>query len=819
MTVSLAPDFSDLEWAAALLNIVASNTINGIVVTDAQGYVIWTNAAFSNITGYQLDEVRGKKPGSILQGPDTSQETVQLIRQCLREQYSFNVDIINYNKTGYPYWVNVRAEPFNVATSKGDFYGFIAIQTDIDKEKKTNIRLNANLNFNETVLSTMKDAVLTLTDEGTIRSVNAAVSDIFGYVDHELLGQNICVLFPCDDTQNMRARERYSDTSIEITGKHKDASDIPVLLSISETESYVEKLRILVAHDLRERKAVEASLLGFRRTLDSTLDCVFMFDADTLRFSYVNQGAIDQLGYSKETLLEMKPYMIKPHLSESQFKEMIKPLMLKQKPSLSFETVHRRSDNTDIPVEIFLQYIELDNFAPRFVAIVRDITDKLRQQKEIEYLAYFDSLTTLPNRRYILKEIDKVIARVSVDKEYAAVLLIDMDDFKIINDTLGHSKGDEVLVELTQRFQACLPNNATLARLGGDEFLAVVEHLSEDKAQALAAISDFSKHLLESAKLSVSALSRAAEITSSIGIVLFNDDGYSTSELIRRADIAMYDAKSKGKNIASVYGDAMHNKLIHQQDLLAELRVALTVEDQIICWYQPKVNQDGELCGYEALVRWQHPQKGLLFPGDFIELAEDNNLVCQLGEKVLYQACHTMAQWTKQYALHDCTMAVNISQQQLALADFPQTVKDALAKSGLSASHLQLEVTESALAHDIDSSIKRMLKIRAIGVTFSLDDFGTGYSSLSYLQKLPISEVKIDRSFVMNLLHDSQVQAIVRAVVGLAQDLDLTIVCEGIEEERQWLTLKDMGCTLFQGYLFSRPAPPSDTVSLMLIKR
>jgi diguanylate cyclase (GGDEF)-like protein/PAS domain S-box-containing protein len=705
-----------------------------------------------------------------------------------------------------------------LTTSKGDFHGFIAIQTDIDKEKKTNIKLNANLDFNEAILSTMKDAVLTLTDDGIIRSVNAAVSNIFGFVDIELLGQNICVLLPCDDTQKMKAHEQYSDTAIEILGKHKDGSNIPALLSISETQSYGENLRIIVIHDLRQRKAVEASLLGFRRTLDSTLDCVFMFDADTLCFSYVSQGAIDQLGYSRETLLQMTPDMIKPQFSQTQFLELIQPLILKEKPSLSFETVHRSSDNVDIPVEIFLQYIELDNFAPRFVAIVRDITEKLRQKKEIEYLAYFDSLTTLPNRRYILTEIDRVITRVSAHNEYAAVLLVDMDDFKIINDTLGHTKGDEVLVEITQRFKECLPSNATLARLGGDEFLAVVEHLGKDKEQALSTISNFCRRLLAAAKLSVNVLSRAAEITSSIGVVFFNDEVYSTSELIRRADIAMYDAKSKGKNIASIYGDAMHTKLMHQQDLLAELRAALSADDQIVCWYQPKVNQSGKLCGYEALVRWQHPQKGLLFPGDFIELAEDNNLICQLGEKVLHEACRTMAQWIKQYALNDCTMAVNISQQQLALADFPQTVKQALSLSGLSASRLQLEVTESALAHDIDSSVKRMIKLRDIGVTFSLDDFGTGYSSLSYLQKLPISEVKIDRSFVINLLHDAQVLAIVRAVVSLAKDLNLSVVCEGVEEEQQWFTLRDMGCALFQGYLFSRPAPADDTETLMLVK-
>lgn len=701
------PNMQDPQWVAALLDSVSRSTINGIVITDLSGHVIWVNAAFTKISGYQLNEMKGKKPGRMLQGKETDAITVAHIRQYLAKQHWFDVDIINYHKTGYPYWVNVRCEPFNVTLSSGDFHGFIAIQTDIDKEKKNLIALEAS----------------------------------------------------------------------------------------------------------------EASLLGFRRTLDSTLDCVFMFDAETLLFTYVNQGAIEQLGYSRERLLTMTPYMIKPTFSKVQFIEMLQPLIRKEKPSLSFETLHRTAENRDIPVDIFLQYIEVNNVSPRFVAIVRDITEKIRQQKEIEYLAYFDALTDLPNRRYILKEIDKVIDRATSTKNHAAVVLIDMDDFKIINDTLGHVKGDEVLTEVTKSFQRCLPEHTTLARLGGDEFLVVIEHLSKDSNQAMTDVYAVAEDLLAAAKISVDVLSRSIAITSSIGIVLFNDDRYSTSELIRRADIAMYDAKSQGKNIVSVYGDAMHTTLIEKQNLLAELRSALDAEDQIVCWYQPKVDAQEQLKGYEALVRWNHSHRGLLSPAHFIQLAEDNNLICRLGKKVLYQACKVMAQWIEEFNIHDCTMAVNISQQQLALADFPNTVRDALMSSGLSAERLQLEVTESALAQDIVLSVKQMRKIKDIGVSFSLDDFGTGYSSLSYLQKLPISEVKIDRSFVVSLLHDHQVSAIVRAVVNLTRDLNLSVVCEGIEEKDQWIALQKIGCKLFQGYLFSKPLPAKEHQALMRSKQ
>jgi EAL domain-containing protein (putative c-di-GMP-specific phosphodiesterase class I) len=280
---------------------------------------------------------------------------------------------------------------------------------------------------------------------------------------------------------------------------------------------------------------------------------------------------------------------------------------------------------------------------------------------------------------------------------------------------------------------------------------------------------------------------------------------------MRMADIAIYDAKKSGKNCMSVFDDEMQLNLLAEEKLIVELREALLGEKEIVPWLQPKVNENGHVTGFEALVRWQHPEHGVMTPGQFIALAEGNNLIVALGDQVLLKSCEFMSALRDEFSVNDLSIAVNVSQKQLAMPDFPDKVKAVLTKTGLPAHVLMLEITESVIAENIQESIERMERLGRIGVQFSLDDFGTGYSSLSYLRELPINEVKIDRSFVESLLMDEEGYAMVRSILHMANSLNLSVVAEGIERDEQWQTLKALGCKAFQGYLFSRPKSLQDT--------
>jgi diguanylate cyclase (GGDEF)-like protein/PAS domain S-box-containing protein len=572
---------------------------------------------------------------------------------------------------------------------------------------------------------------------------------------------------------------------------------------------------VVVLHDLTEAKAAENSLEQFKHTLDNTLDCVFMFDAQTLKFFYLNQGAIDQLDYPRDVLLSMTPVDIKPEFDESRFRSMIAPLQSGETPTLNFETLHRRSDGSELPVDIKLQYMEMLDGTARYVAIVRDITEQREQQKALKRMALYDSLTDLPNRRKILRHLEDAMAVCKARNSFSAVLLIDIDDFKSINDTLGHWIGDEILVSVADRFKREVRFNGRIARLGGDEFLVVLHDLGVDRGEAVKIAELVADRLLARTLEPFADLEAGVKLSASIGVLVFDGEAESTSDLVRKADIAMYDAKTKGKGRKSFFDDPMQQALLKDHALVRDLTLALEAGDQITAWFQPKVNRHGSICGLEALVRWHHPEQGLLTPWHFIETAERNNLIAGLGDKVLLYACQQMALWHDKLDMLDCPVSVNISQKQLAMQDFPERVAAILNTTRLPPELLKLEVTESTFAENIQISIERMLQIQALGVQFSLDDFGTGYSSLSYLQRLPLSEIKIDQSFVASMNEDPQVHAIIKAVIDLSASLDLQVVAEGVEEESHWRALLDLGCQTFQGYFFGRPAP-AETIEKLL---
>lgn len=430
-------------------------------------------------------------------------------------------------------------------------------------------------------------------------------------------------------------------------------------------------------------------------------------------------------------------------------------------------------------------------------------------EAEIEQLAYYDHLTRLPNRRLLHDRIKRALAVTARDGHHGAVLLIDLDHFNLLNDTRGHEVGDRLLLEVASRLPTCVRECDTVAHLGGDEFVILVEGLGRERAAAATQVEVIGEKIR-------TALARPIALdvgddnyhcTASIGAELFAGGESTVDALLQHADAAMYQAKDAGRDALYFFDPAMQAVLEAHATLSADLRRALDL-GQFVLHYQPQVDQNGAPLGAEALLRWTHPERGMVSPADFIPLAEQTGLIVPIGQWVLETACQRLAQWQQDDATRDLLLAVNVSARQFRQPNFVSQVQAVLERSGAMPSRLKLELTESVVLDDIASTIERMNALRALGVGFSMDDFGTGYSSLSYLKRLPLDQVKIDRSFVRDIATDSGDAAIVRTIIAMAGSLDLAVIAEGVETQEQLDFLVRYGCPLFQGYLFARPLPP-----------
>jgi diguanylate cyclase (GGDEF)-like protein/PAS domain S-box-containing protein len=449
-----------------------------------------------------------------------------------------------------------------------------------------------------------------------------------------------------------------------------------------------------------------------------------------------------------------------------------------------------------------------------YVATFTDITLRKTAEDEIRQLAFFDHLTRLPNRRLMLDRLGQALNSSARHGRHGALMLIDLDNFKTLNDTLGHAVGDQLLIEVAARLKACVREGDTVARLGGDEFVVLLEDLDESAHAAVQA--EYVAYKIQTQlgrpyQLDVTLDAenpglRSHHCTSSTGISLFLGNTVGVDELMKRADTAMYQAKAAGRNTLCFFDPAMQEAVKSRADMEVDLRKAV-FEDQLVLYYQAQVDSSCRVIGAEALVRWLHPQRGLVPPGEFIPLAEETGLILPLGHWVLHQACIQLAAWATQPEKSHLTLAVNVSARQFSLPTLVDEVLALLDYTNAPPHKLKLELTESLLLEHTEDIIAKMLALKARGVGFSLDDFGTGYSSLSYLKRLPLDQLKIDQSFVQDIISDSNDAAIARTIVALGQSLGLSVIAEGVETEAQRDLLAHSGCHAYQGYFFSRPLP------------
>jgi diguanylate cyclase (GGDEF)-like protein/PAS domain S-box-containing protein len=450
-----------------------------------------------------------------------------------------------------------------------------------------------------------------------------------------------------------------------------------------------------------------------------------------------------------------------------------------------------------------------DGALKQIVVNFDDISPRKQAEEKIHHLAFFDSLTNLPNRRLLLDRMHAALTASNRSRHYGALLFIDLDKFKTINDVLGHSVGDLMLVEVAARIKACVRASDTVARLGGDEFVVLMADIDD---QAVAA-SQKTAHVAEKIRQALAApyqlQGNTHHSSPSIGVSMFigNDEGADV--LLRQADMAMYKAKDAGRNTLRFFSPAMQLAVETRAALEADLRNA-AARGELLLHYQVQVDEHQQAFGAEALVRWIHPQRGSVSPLQFIPIAEESSLILEIGNWVIDTACAQLADWQRSADLHYMSMAVNVSAQQFRQPDFVPRLADALARHGCNPAGLKLELTETVVLGDIDDVVARMHALRLLGVTLSMDDFGTGYSSLSYLKQLPLNQIKIDQSFVRDITTDPTDAVMVKTIIDMARNFHLNVIAEGVETEAQLAFLQLHGCLAYQGYLFSRPLPAAE---------
>ena len=476
--------------------------------------------------------------------------------------------------------------------------------------------------------------------------------------------------------------------------------------------------------------------------------------------------------------------------------------------TVNYETVWRHKNGGLRNISISGEIIEIDG-EPCILAYTTDITERKAAEEQIQRLAFFDPLTELPNRRLLMDRLDQAMVSSVRHQRQAALLFIDLDNFKTLNDTHGHDKGDLLLQQVGARLVRCVREGDTVARLGGDEFVVMLEDLSSNAIEAATQAEIVGRKIMAALNESYAIGPLSFPSTPSMGVTLFGAQHENIEEPLKRADLAMYQAKSAGRNTIRFFDPRMQAMVAARADLERDLRLALQ-RQEFTLHYQPQVQRGGLVSGAEALLRWHQPERGMVAPADFIALAEESGLIIPLGVYILELACQQLARWAGKPGMAHLTLSVNVSARQFQQEDFVQQVLGVLERTGAPAQRLKLEITESLLIANIDDVITKIGMIKAQGVGFSLDDFGTGYSSLSYLKRLPLDQLKIDQSFVRNILIDPNDAAIARMVIVLAESLGLEVMAEGVETLAQQQALQAQGCHAYQGYLYSRPLPLQD---------
>ena len=528
----------------------------------------------------------------------------------------------------------------------------------------------------------------------------------------------------------------------------------------------------------------------------------------------VNHVFKEMSGYSAEEAIGKNLSMLKSDRQNADFYPRMREIL--QRDNHWQGEIWNRRKNAEIYPEwlTITAVVDKEGKITNYICAFFDITERKRAEEKIHNLAFYDPLCQLPNRRLLFDRIHQAVANSARNQTCAALLFIDLDNFKILNDTRGHDIGDLLLIEVGHRLKTCIRKSDTLARLGGDEFVVLLEALSEDRSQAAAQARGVAEKMLKAVNQPYMLKDIEQYSTASIGISLFVNHGQNLDDLLKQADTAMYAAKKSGRNTLRFFDPAMQAALEIRSQLEAWMRKALP-KHEFRLYYQLQVDSNQHPIGAEALIRWKHPEQSMISPALFIPVAEDTGLILPLGLWVLQTACAQLKEWESNPLTRELSLAVNVSARQFRQPGFVKQVSEVIEQNTINPSRLKLELTESTVLENVTDTITKMHALKQIGVRFSMDDFGTGYSSLAYLTQLPLDQLKIDQSFVRNIGTKSTDAVIVQTIIGMANNLGIEVIAEGVETQGQRDFLWGAGCRLYQGYLFGRPVPVEEFTALL----
>jgi len=658
-----------------------------------------------------------------------------------------------------------------------------------------------------------------------ISYVSAYVNDLMGYRPEELLDKPHFLfehIHPLDRTAVLHTLQNLQPGQLKLrkyrfkmkNGQWKWLRDRTKLI-VNETGQAIEIIGAWtdISELIQIEEALRISEAKHRFLLEHINVGVLLFSADG-KIAYANPQAAQLLGHAEQHLLT---------LDKDQFENLFldengTPLSHWQRPisqvlssglPLENQVVssqdHHQQTSRWLAINTFPQQDELQTI----IVTLLDISERIKAQQEIHHLAHYDPLTRLPNRFLINLHIEQALQHAHQEHKQFALLFLDLDDFKLVNDTLGHHAGDELLNQIAERLRNCLGEFDKVGRLGGDEFMILLHNAAPSTAAHTA------RNIINCFQASFQISGHQINSRPSIGISLYPDDGTDAITLSKRADIAMYHAKEAKRGDYQFFEEQMLSKIEQRAQIERDLQLALQ-EQQFLLYYQPQIDSNsGKIVGVEALIRWLHPQQGMIAPQDFIPIAEQSQQIISIGLWVFRRACQDLKNWQQQALLPNIKVSINLSFRQLQTPGLIHQIKDIIAETGVAPEALELELTETIMMENHRIALDFMKQCRQIGIQFSIDDFGTGYSSLSYLTKLPLSKIKIDRAFVRDIVHDPDANTIISAIVSMAQSLRLTVVAEGAETLAQITQLKNCGCNIIQGYYYSLPLNYADITQLL----
>lgn len=772
--------------------------IGGWYVDMADGVPIWSDE-LSHIHGMPSGFQPTVEEAFNFYAPDSQQRLLEAYSACCERGVSFDGEFEVITQQGKHLWV--RAIGKAVRNAEGTIIQVQGASQDITEQKQLRENLTQLAQRLTRTLDSITDGFFTLNTRWYFTYVNREAERILKRREGELLGQYIWRSFP--DARGSRFESEYQRAANQQQAVHFEAY-YPRLDLWLEVHAYPSSEGLAVYfRDINERKATEHQLKLLERSVESSTNGVVIVDAQQhdLPMVYVNSAFERITGYSRNEALGRNCRFLQGEETDPNTLNQLREGIAAQR-EVHVVIRNYRQNGTVFWNDLYISPVRDENGqVSHFIGVQNDISEQREYQAQLTHNAHHDSLTGLPNRLMFGERLEQGCVLARRYQRYIAVLFIDLDDFKPINDTLGHDVGDFILIEVARRLEDELRPWDTVARFGSDEFVVLLPDLAHESD-----VVQVVERILK--RLSPPYWYRGSElhITASIGIAINDGSTKNPCQLIQQADLAMYKAKRRGRNTYHWYTEDLNRKVSERVSLRSALQQAIETQ-QFELHYQPQIHApSGRVVGVEALIRWQHPERGNIPPSDFISLAEDTGQIIPISDWVLYTACQA-AQQLNTMEGGPITMAVNISPMQFQRPGFIASIEQVLADSGLAPALLELELTEGVLMDNTEQAIQALQDLRSLGVHIALDDFGTGYSSLSYLKRLPINRIKIDRSFVRDVITDISDAAIIDGVLAMAGKMGLEVLVEGVETPEQFTYLEQRKCDYFQGYYFARPMP------------